>query len=644
MPWVRFLPTERRVEVPAGTTLHEAAIRAGIEDLELPCGGQGTCGLCLVEIAVASADGARRLVPACLTKVGEDVTVRIPERQDLAMEVVGDSHFLTGPAALPDPSALSPPFRYSPLTVSPASIEEHYSDWLRLVRGLERATCPTPITADLGVLQGLAQTLREQDGRVTVGVEEGPAGSRVTELVTGLERPPAYGLAVDLGTTTVAAQLVDLADGRILATATGYNQQLRRGADVISRIDYARTPERQTELRALAVATINGLIGELAADVPRERIRAAFLAGNTTMVHLLLGLPARYIREAPYVPTVNPVPPLLAGEVGLAIAPRAPVLCAPGVGSYVGGDITAGLLATELARVRDQVFLFMDIGTNGEIVVGNADWMVGCACSAGPAFEGAGIKCGMRAATGAIQYLTIGPDLRHVEYEVIGGGRPAGVCGSGLICLLGELFLRGLVDSAGHLQPERGSDRLVETDQGWGFRLEEGARTASGEDLILGEADIANLIRTKAALYAACTLILQNVGLSWADIARVYIAGGFGRYLDVADAVLIGMLPDLPRARFRYVGNAALTGAYVALLSREHRRLLDEIASRMTYLDLSSDPRYMDSYVQATFLPHTEASQFPSVLRALGRVVRGHDAPRVDPPSGASSKKLARPH
>jgi uncharacterized 2Fe-2S/4Fe-4S cluster protein (DUF4445 family) len=619
MPWVTFLPTERRAEVPAGATLHEAAIRAGIEDLELPCGGQGTCGLCLVEIVASSGGDARRLVPACQTKVREDVTVRIPERQDLAMEVVGDSRFLTGPAALPDASTLSPLFRHLSLTVPPASIEEHYSDWLRLARGLERAGCPTPIAAGLGVLQELAQTLREQDGRVAVGIEEGPAGSRVTELVAGLDVPPAYGLAVDLGTTTVAAQLVDLADGRILATATGYNQQVRRGADIISRIDYARTPERQGELRAMAAATINGLIGEVAADVPRERIRAAFLAGNTTMVHLLLGLPARHIREAPYVPTVNPVPLLLAGEVGLEIAPQAPVQCAPGVGSYVGGDITAGLLATEFPRTRDQVFLFMDIGTNGEIVVGNADWMVGCACSAGPAFEGSGIKCGMRAAPGAIQRVAISPDLHRVDYDVIGGRRPAGVCGSGLICLLGELFLRGIVDSAGHLQPECGADRLVETGQGPGFRLETGAQTASGEDLILTEADIANLIRTKAAIYAACALILQNVGLSWADIARVYIAGGFGRYLDVADAVLIGLLPDLPRTRFRYVGNAALTGAYVSLLSREHRRLLDEIASRMTYLDLSSDPRYMDSYVQATFLPHTEASHFPTVLRALGR-------------------------
>ncbi|MFB3818786.1 MAG: ASKHA domain-containing protein [Candidatus Methylomirabilales bacterium] len=609
MPWVRFLPADCRVEVPAGALIHDAAIRAGISHIELPCGGQGTCGLCLVEVAAGSGPARRAL--ACQTKVTEDLTVHVPDLPDLALEVVGDSRFLAG--SLPDAGALSPLFRYLPLRVRPASIEEHYSDWLRLTRALERGGCRAPITTDVRVLRGLAEALRGQGGRVVAGVEESPGVRRVIELSAGVARPAAHGLAVDLGTTTVAAQLVDLADGRILGTATGYNRQVRRGADIISRIDYARTPDRQAELRALALATINGLIGELAAEVPRERIRAACLAGNTTMIHLLLGLPPRHIREAPYVPTVNPIPPLRAAEVGLEIEARAPVHCAPGVGSYVGGDITAGLLATELPRARDAVFLFMDIGTNGEIVVGNAEWMVGCACSAGPAFEGAGIRCGMRAAPGAIQHVAIGADRRDLEYEVIGGRRPAGVCGSGLICLLGELFLCGLVDPAGHLQPERGTDRLVETDQGRGFRLEVGARTASGEDLVLSETDIANLIRTKAAIYAACSLILQNVGLSWRDIARVYIAGGFGRYLDVADAILIGMLPDLPRARFRYVGNAALTGAYLALLSRPHRELMDDLAARMTYLDLSSDPRYMESYVQATFLPHTDASHFPTV-------------------------------
>jgi uncharacterized 2Fe-2S/4Fe-4S cluster protein (DUF4445 family) len=619
MPVVRFLPTDRAVEVPAGTRIHDAAAAAGIADLDLPCGGQGTCGLCLVEVVGPEPETDLRLVPACQTKVQADLTIRIPERQDLAMQVLGDSHFLVSQEVLPDPSRLSPLFRYACLTVPPASIAEHYSDWLRLTRELSRAGVAAPHTAGLDVLRGLAAALREQGGRVTVAAEEGEAGSRLPEVSSGHVAPRAFGLAVDIGTTTVAVQLVDLSDGRVLGTATSYNLQIRRGADIITRIEYARTPERLAELRGMALETLNGLVREVTAEagVRPEEIRAAFLAGNTTMVHLLLALPPRHIREAPYVPTVNPVPPLEAGEVGLSIHPRAAVRCAPGVGSYVGGDITAGLLATDFLRNRDEVFLFMDIGTNGEIVIGNADWMVGCACSAGPAFEGSGIKCGMRAAAGAIEQLEIGRGGRALTYKVIGRGRPAGICGSGLICLLGELFVRGIVDPAGRLNPEPGADRLVSTEHGRAFLLERADRTATGQDLVVSEADIENLIRTKAAIYAACALILQNVGLSWDSIARVYIAGGFGRYINVADAVLIGMLPDLPPRRFRYIGNSALTGAYIALLSREHRRALADLAAKMTYVDLGSDPRYMDSYLKAMFLPHTELEQFPTVAQKL---------------------------
>jgi uncharacterized 2Fe-2S/4Fe-4S cluster protein (DUF4445 family) len=272
----------------------------------------------------------------------------------------------------------------------------------------------------------------------------------------------------------------------------------------------------------------------------------------------------------------------------------------------VGGDITAGLLTTELLTNHDDVFLFLDIGTNGEIVIGNADWMVGCACSAGPAFEGAGIGCGMRASEGAIERVEIGRDRRTVRVDVIGGGPARGICGSGLICLLGELFARGLVDAAGHLNPDAGNPRLVTSAGRRAFEVAGG--------VVVTEPDIENLIRTKAAIYAACALVLDNVGLEWNAIARVYIAGGFGRYIRISDAILIGMLPDLEPARFRYLGNAALTGAYIALLSREHRRQLAATAARITYVDLSSDPRYMDAYVQAMFLPHTDRARFPSVL------------------------------
>jgi uncharacterized 2Fe-2S/4Fe-4S cluster protein (DUF4445 family) len=314
---------------------------------------------------------------------------------------------------------------------------------------------------------------------------------------------------------------------------------------------------------------------------------------------------------------VNPVPALSAAEAGLDIRPDAVVEFAPGVGSYVGGDITAGLLCTDLVANHEDVFLFLDIGTNGEIVIGNADWLVGCACSAGPAFEGSGIKCGMRASPGAIEQIEIGERGRCVEYQIIGEGKPEGICGSGLICLLGELFRSGLIDAAGHFHSDAANPRLVGAGKRRGFIVEYGERTATGEDLVITEADIENLIRTKAAIYAACSLVLENVGLNWSAIGRVYIAGGFGRSIRVSEAVLIGMLPDLPHGRFSYIGNAALTGAYIALLSQAHRAKLAETAARMTYLDLSSDPRYMDSYVKAMFLPHTELAQFPSVERIL---------------------------
>jgi uncharacterized 2Fe-2S/4Fe-4S cluster protein (DUF4445 family) len=608
MPSVHFLPADVVAEVPSGTFIHEAAIRAGLVTLELPCGGQGSCGQCLVELIGANGDGGR-LVMACQTRVSRDLTVRVPETHELAMRVVADSHFLINEDVLPERDRLSPLCRLVRLRVPPASIEEHYSDWTRLVRELCRGNGMQVISAPLGVLRNLAHALRDEDGKVTVLVQETAAGLSVLEIEAGHTARRLFGLAVDIGTTTIAAQLVDLEDGRVLATGASYNAQIRRGADVISRIDYARDARRQKELRSLALETVNTLIGEMRRDaaVEAQDIRAAFVAGNTTMIHLLLGLPPRHIREAPYVPTVNPVPALTGEAVGFDIHPQAVVEFAPGVGSYVGGDITAGLLATELATNHDEVFLFLDIGTNGEIVIGNAEWMVGCACSAGPAFEGSGVKCGMRATSGAIEHIEIDPDGRSLRYKVIGGGKPAGICGSGLISLVGEMLKRGILDQSGRLQT------------GQVFLIESAERTATGEDLAITAADLENLVRTKAAIYAACARILENVGLQWSAISRVYIAGGFGRYIQVADAVLIGMLPDLAHEKFRYIGNSALTGAYIALLSRDHRRRLGEIAARMTYLDLSSDPRYMDSYIQAMFLPHTDLNQFPTVKKVISR-------------------------
>ncbi|HKD84116.1 MAG TPA: ASKHA domain-containing protein [Terriglobales bacterium] len=609
MPLVRFQPGDIVAEVPEGTLIHEAAIRAGVLDLELPCGGEGVCGLCKVEV-----EGRDLPLLACQTKVRSDIVVHLADRRQGA-RVLGDSQSLIDPRLLPDRSHLTPLYRHQHFSVPPASIEEHYSDWSRLVREINRGNGNLPADCDVAVLRTIAAALRESDGSVTIAVEESATGLTIYDVQAGKSTTHDLGLAVDIGTTTVATQLVDLSDGSLLATQTSYNLQIRRGADIITRIDYARTPERLEELRGLVLETINTLLGQMVASagIEASQVRAAFLAGNTTMTHLLLGLPPRYIRETPYVPTINSVPELRARAVGLNIHPDAIVACSPGVGSYVGGDITSGLLCTDLPRNNSDVFLFMDIGTNGEIVIGNAEWMVACACSAGPAFEGAGIKCGMRAAEGAIERVAIGDDGGKIEYSVIGGGKPAGICGSGLISLLGELFRHEIVDRSGRFFNAPGTGRVIEQENRRAFLLAAGDETATGKALMITEADLENLIRTKAAIYAACSLVLENVGLTWDAIARVYIAGGFGRYIRIADAISIGMLPDLPLDRFCYIGNSSLTGAYMALLSREHRRRLAEVAARITYVDLSSNPRYMDSYVKALFLPHTDLGQFPTV-------------------------------
>lgn len=633
MPIVRFLPSNNEATVEPGVLISEAAILAGVENLHLPCGGKGTCGRCLVEVVEGDVEHSggshldkalaeKKLVMACRTRVTGDITVRIAKGHEASIRAMGDSRILIGEEYLPDEGALTPLYRAVHLNVPPASIEEHYSDWQRLVRELGQAD----VSTDIRVMRNLASTLREQDGRVTALIQCDNGGLRVTEVYPGHIDVSAYGVALDIGTTTVAVQLVDLNDGQVISSRTSYNGQIRLGADVISRIDYARTPQKLSELQSLVLETVNGLISDAASEsgVRSDDIRAAFIAGNTTMVHLFLGLPPKNIREAPYVPTVNAVPGLVASEVGLNIAADAPVAFAPGVGSYVGGDITAGLLCTDIPTNPNEVSLFLDIGTNGEIVMGSADWMVSCACSAGPAFEGSGIGCGMRASAGAIEYVEITNSGADVRYEVIGDTKPAGICGSGLICLLGELFIHGVVDQMGRFNTDLPTERFITLNGKPAFVIEWGANTSDGRDLVITEADIENLMRTKAAIYAACSLILGNVGLDWSAISRVYIAGGFGRYIQVEDAILIGMLPDLPFEKFTYIGNSSLTGSYIALLSQEHRDRLAEITSKMTYIDLSSDPHYMDAYLGALFLPHTDMGQFPSVAGRINVTTQPH--------------------
>ncbi|WP_334110050.1 ASKHA domain-containing protein, partial [Thermodesulfitimonas autotrophica] len=413
----------------------------------------------------------------------------------------------------------------------------------------------------------------------------------------------------------VAAELVDLSTGSVVATAGTYNRQAAFGDDVISRIIYAtETAGGQAALREAVTETVNGLVGELLRlrGLNPEDVRAVVCAGNTTMVHLFLGIDPTYIRLEPYIPAVNMPPPVRAAELGLAAHPEAWVYCLPGVASYVGGDITAGIKVSGIAAA-EPLSLFLDIGTNGEMVLGNQEWLMACACSAGPAFEGSGITCGMRAVSGAIETVRVLPGGFEVIYRTVGGEKPLGICGSGLIDLLASLHQAGVIDRSGRFVPGQESPRVREGSEGLEFVLAWENETGTGREIFVTQADIQNLMRAKAAVFAGIRTLLANVGLPLEAVEKVFIAGGFGRFLNIRDAIAIGMLPDLPLERYTYIGNSSLRGARLALLSQAVWEEMKAIARRVTYVELSVGNRFMEEFMSALFLPHTDLSLFPSL-------------------------------
>jgi len=366
------------------------------------------------------------------------------------------------------------------------------------------------------------------------------------------------------------------------------------------------------------VGTINKLLGRLA---QRNKITATDIykmtaAGNSTMIHLFLGLPPESIRLEPYITTTNQPPPVRAGELGLEINPRATVDCLPGVGSYVGADITSGVFSSQICTAK-KLSLFMDIGTNGEIVLGDCDWLISCACSAGPAFEGSGVRDGMRATAGAIEEVWIDNETWESTYEVIGDDQPRGICGSGLISLLAEMFITGVMDKAGNINPGLDTPRVREGERGSEYVVVWSQETATGQDIAINKVDIDNLLRAKAAVYAGFSVLARRVGMDLSTVKQVLIAGAFGQYLNVEQAIQIGLLPDMPREKFKFLGNTSILGAYMALLSRENRQRVAAVAQRMTYLELSANSSFHDEWVSALFLPHTHITDFPSVMELL---------------------------
>ncbi|NQU64407.1 MAG: DUF4445 domain-containing protein [SAR324 cluster bacterium] len=625
MPTVLFEPSKISIAVTPGTDLLDAAKQAGV-DINAPCGTKGTCGRCIVRITAGETNTTPSMhlsplaveagyVQACQTKVSASpLTVQIPEpaaKKGQFADLSADLHKIDADL-LPQTWQLNPTAIKINLTVPAPAIGDGLSDLERLQKEIRKIWKEQEITLSLSALQALADSLRHDGGKVTATIIQEPSKLRIIQISSGTQPMETPGLAIDIGTTSVSVQLVSLPDARIIATRTDYNRQIACGVDIISRIDYARQPARLAELRTRVLQTVNELIKQLADEqaICCENICNCAISGNTTMIHLLLGLKPEYIRLDPYIPTILENPLLTATAIGLDMHPETLVHISPGVGSYVGGDITAGLLCTEMVTDSEQICFFIDIGTNGELVIGNSEFALACACSAGPAFEGGGIKHGMRAARGAIENVEIDPETGLSIYQTIDNTDPKGICGTGMISLLASLLKSGWMDSAGKLSRERPSTAIIVEGRQARYRVTQPAD--GSESIEISEAEIDNILRAKAAIFSACSLMLKQVELDFKDLDCIYIAGGFGHFLDLENAITIGLLPDVPREKFRYIGNASLMGSYMALVSQEHQQKQLETVDRITYVELSSDPGYMDQYTAALFLPHTDLALFPS--------------------------------
>ncbi len=631
---VRFLPADITVDVPVGVTIMDAAVIAGVF-VNGVCGGDGVCGRCRVIVREGLArNGSTQFftreeiqagyVLACEGRIASDLTVEVPVESRLLGRPASSEAQVPHLADISDPlrwkTHLAPLVRKTYLTLPEPSLDNNISDLQRLRHALGRRLESQSIRTSLTVARSLPRVLRKGRWKVTVLTAHHEQSAEIIAVEPGDTTKRNYCVAADIGTTTVVCHLMDLADGRTLGQAAMYNSQARHGADVIRRIIHAsRGSDEEVALRKAVVGDLNTLIEELMAEhaVAAGDITLVCAAGNTTMMHLLLGLPAENIRREPYVGVAYDVPPVRAAELGLRIHPRGRLYCLPCVAAFVGADIAAGIFATGLSQ-NPEVRMLLDVGTNGEIVIGSEEFLVCASASAGPAFEGSECSCGMRATEGAIDHLRLIGPRSEPEFSTIGAGRPTGLCGTGYVDLLAEMLRAGIIDKTGRLHPAACPSRCRQRDDGQAvYVLMPAEQAGNDKDVVVTQADIENILRAKGAIYAAANVLLGAMGMTFDDLAEILVAGAFGSFLNTANAVTIGLLPDVPRQKLRFVGNTSLAGAKIAALSDTCFRDVVAAAAATTYFELSTDPKFMDEFVSACFFPHTDVDRFPRVMAEL---------------------------
>ena len=627
------------IECNAGDNLLELARRGNVA-IDAPCSGNGSCGKCRVRLVEGELESLRsrhvsdeewelgwRL--SCNSKVLSDCIVFVP---DIASAY--QSRMKTADLSSPKEIAIFEDcqaalresgihfennFRAVVVTMAEPTLDDTMPDNERLTWAIQEALGVEKVHIPYVVMVRLAHTLREHNFTVCVKGEFAGDTFKCMEIC-GSEETAIVGCAIDIGTTTVTMVLTDLTSGRLLAKGSSGNGQIRYGADVINRIiESGRAGGKKKLQDAIIKETLTPIIANLCrtANISARSILRLSIGSNTTMNHLLLGVDAEPVRMEPYIPSFFSWEGLLAGDLKLPANPLAPVLIAPNIGSYVGGDITAGTLASGIWD-KDEMSLFIDLGTNGELVFGNRDFLMSCACSAGPAFEGGDISSGMRATDGAVEAAVIDKDTMEPTFCVIGepGQKVVGICGSGIIDMISELFRTGIINARGIFARE--GRRILHDAHGMGrYVLAFPEESETGREVSLNEVDIDNFIRAKGAIFSAIDTLLQSVDMTVDMIDKVYVAGGIGSGINMKNAVNIGMLPDVELEKFQYIGNSSLTGAYAMVMSDEANAKCHEVAANMTYLELSTYPGYMDSFVAACFLPHTDSRLFPHSVQEM---------------------------
>ena len=634
---VTFLPDNKTVLAEKDKTILSAAISAGVY-INSVCGGDGVCGRCKVILKkgqvsqqlngiITEEERKNNIYLACLTNIHSDLEVEIPESSRLIFdnpnsvgigERLRDLYSKAEDIQPVEPKLKEGLFKHSPfatkiyLELPVPTLSDSISDLERIYRALRTYEDFPVIQTGLFNIRQLGELLRDSEWKVTLTLGKRNDTVEIVLVEPGNTTDKNFGFCFDIGTTTISGQLVDLNSKQVLGTKATYNQQATFGNDVITRIVYAGQSDGLEKLHEAVCNTMNQIIRELVQEnkIDLNDVNCIVCSGNTTMIHLLLSVDPGHIRKEPYVPTANFLPVLRAAEAGININPRGLLSCVPGVSSYVGGDTTAGVLSSGIYQ-NDKLCILIDIGTNGEIVLGNKDFLVACAASAGPAFEGSGITSGMRASNGAIQKVSINKADFEVGYSTIGDKKPKGICGSGYIDLLSSMLEAGIIDKGGKIKTE--GKRIRQTATGKEFIVCFKHESDSLSDIVITEADIENLKRSKAAIFSATAILVKHLGLSFSEIHKIFIAGGFGTYLDIERAIGIGLLPDLSRSKFAFIGNSALAGANQILLSNQAMAMANTLASKITYFELSVDPGYMDEYGQALFFPHTDLTKFPSV-------------------------------